>query len=348
MPGIQVLPQNPSFGSQLGQALGSGVSQGISQQLQSHYEQKQKQQQLSALLSALGIGPQEQTMTQQAMGMPSVPQGQGQRPPEQKGINLSPESALAGAIVNPSLAPILGTMLQGQEQRNFKREEAERARSEKLLEPHLQAQTAIPGRKLNLRVARQSIEEGVGPLSGSNLAEITGRKEFTEASGAALNSAMKNYLVDTLGSVSGGGAKPNMYIEQQINKGFPQIGQKKTANLASLEIAEANLKMEEEFLNRLQNKVEQYESRGQIPGRQAVQEAQKEMIPVAEKIQRDTALKIRELQEQEMSKSDLSPTRKVVAGTPLTDKMADILFQKYKTSDKVREMALKLGYDIGE
>lgn len=49
MPEIQILPENPGFGAQLGQALGGGVSQGISAGITQMMEQKKSKQALSAL-----------------------------------------------------------------------------------------------------------------------------------------------------------------------------------------------------------------------------------------------------------------------------------------------------------
>lgn len=60
MPQFQLLPEAPSFGSQLGAALGGGISQGLSASLNSYLENKKQQTALNNMLSALGISPQGQ------------------------------------------------------------------------------------------------------------------------------------------------------------------------------------------------------------------------------------------------------------------------------------------------
>lgn len=49
MPQFQMLPQQPSFGSQLGSQLGSGISQGIGESLGNYFKQKQNARALEGL-----------------------------------------------------------------------------------------------------------------------------------------------------------------------------------------------------------------------------------------------------------------------------------------------------------
>jgi len=125
MPAIQILPPNPSFGSQLGAALGSGAGQGISQALSQHFEMKQKQQQTNQLLAALGISP-EQASQQSAeiptQGQPATrtQQALGQEP---KGLDLTPEKVLAVTMMNPALGASLSTLYQAQQKERGKEKE---------------------------------------------------------------------------------------------------------------------------------------------------------------------------------------------------------------------------------
>lgn len=112
MPQIQVLPANPSFGSQLGQALGGGLSQGIGAALSQMFEQKKQQSKINELMNALGLGaPSAKQSTQSA----EIPQASA---PAEGGIgNLTPEKVLAASLINPQLGTTLSNLYKTQQKK---------------------------------------------------------------------------------------------------------------------------------------------------------------------------------------------------------------------------------------
>lgn len=301
-----MLPGNPGFGSQLGAALGQGMSQGIGQSLNSFFEQKQKQEQARQLLGALGIQSPDSTKSQSGLGslsadLPSKTAG-AQR------LNVTPEGVLAASIINPSLGTALGGLYQGQQKAGDQEREFNYKRAGKVLEEADSARNALIDRRIALNSAKSAIDKDeVGFFSPANisqtLSQITGIDLPQDATGAQLASAGKNFLTSTLARVGGG--RPNQFIEQQIVKATPRIGQSKQANLSSYLPLQAGLEIEEKYLQAIDDLDKMYMQKQGFPPADLARQAQESIRPWV-----DERMKKLEEQLRENLKSPESPMQK--------------------------------------
>lgn len=100
----------------------------------------------------------------------------------------------------------------------------------------------ISAKSNSLSLMESAIREGnVGFFSPDNLAELTGIEGFRTAKGALFISAGKEFF---LGSLKRAGARPNQWIEQQIQKMLPKIGRSTLANLSVVEALKSEMEVE--------------------------------------------------------------------------------------------------------
>lgn len=98
---------------------------------------------------------------------------------------------------------------------------------------------SIALKETSLNLMENAIEEGnIGFLSPDNLAEITGIEALRTGKGAQFVSAGKEFF---LGSLKRAGARPNQWIEQQIQKMLPKIGRTRLANLTVVEALKSEM-----------------------------------------------------------------------------------------------------------
>lgn len=283
MPQIQMLEPSPNFGSQLGAMLGGGISQGLGQTLGSFFEQKKKQEQTKLLLESLGIQSPHETRTGAALGsLNAEAPSQSSQPTGKQTLNLTPESVLTAALINPSVGTALSGIYQGQQKASEHGRDFNYKRAGKVLEEADSARTALIDRRLALNTAKQAIDKDeVGFFSPSNisqtLSQITGIDLPQDATGAQLASAGKNFLISTLAKV--GGSRPNQFIEQQTYKAAPRIGQSKQANIAAYLPLEAGLEIEEKYLQSIDDLDKYYMQKQGFPPADLARQAQEAIRP---------------------------------------------------------------------
>lgn len=197
-----------------------------------------------------------------------------------------------------------------------------------------------------LNLMKDAISEGnLGFFSQDNLANMLGKygEGLRTAKGAQLITAQKEFL---LGNISRAGARPNMYIEQQISKMLPQIGRSEEANESVVRTFEASQNIEKEK-RRLGYELanQQEEEFGFVKGNIA-QQTEEALKPYAKFIQDKLSYQLKNIQEKEMGDQNLyknidKPVRK---GTPLTLKSVQVLIDKYGSKEKAFKKAKSLGY----
>jgi len=238
--------------------------------------------------------------------------------------------------------PNVGKMLQSQKDAGEKRLERKAAlhapATKKYFEGLSDRADALPQKQAALQSMTSAIEGGdLGTFSPDYLAEITGIDAFRTPTGAAFVSSGKEYF---LGSLKRAGARPNQWIEQQIQKMLPQIGRSKEANLTVAETLKTENLIEEKQVElgyQLANELE--ETLGYVP-RDLPQRVAKQMKPFAEEQQKILEEKLRQISSEVVLK-------KVPKGTPLNKEMALQLFKKAKgDKTKAAKIARGLGYDF--
>lgn len=213
--------------------------------------QQAQQQQLMNMLGGGGMGGE-------GMGGEGGFGAQGQ-------VQLSDAQIAALAVTNPKLAEIL----QSQRDLSAKKLEQVREKSFKFAEPILEGASekasAATQSNILLDVAAKSVESGkLEPYKLAYWGEVfpSVKKLLPGIEGPeskAFKTAMKEQLVEALKGVSAKGL--NQYLEKRIADALPEIGLKKGANLAAIEMLksinrqklnEANLaqSMYEEQINR--------------------------------------------------------------------------------------------------
>lgn len=205
---------------------------------------------------------------------------------------------------------------------------------------------AISNKERALQQLDSALESGeTGGFSIDNIARIFGRPELLSQSGAQLIASVKELLISNVGRV---GTRPNQWIEQQIALALPDLGKSNIANKTLGEAIRGEIQLSRERI-RLADQIAKEDidkygyERADIARR--VDEA---LIPIQEKINDNSAYRLRELYEQEKGSSFLrkNSMKKVVEGTPLTKEMYQILKEKYQSPEQVIDNARKLGYTI--
>jgi len=128
-------------------------------------------------------------------------------------------------------------------------------RAGKILEDVGASINSMPEKKLALQALRNAVEKDeTGFFSPSNisgiLSDITGITLPKDATGAQIEAARKNLLINSLNKVGARGL--NQFLEKQIGGAFPQIGQSREANEQALIEAELANDLEEKYLDTVQ------------------------------------------------------------------------------------------------
>ena len=222
-------------------------------------------------------------------------------------------------------------------------------RSDKAVEKASAAIQKAPIRKGLINQQRRDIAsgqtEGIIPF----LVEKTGAEIYRNPESARFKTASKQRFIENLSSL-GGGARPNMFIEQQLVGAQAALGRDAESNQTILDM--------EEFIDDLETQHAQYvreESQkdrdkfGYV--REDVEErADKKMEKFAEQRQDQMAYDIRQRREANMSDEELVREiagKHVVPDTPLTLRAARILMIKNNDDErKAQAESKKLGYRI--
>lgn len=271
-----------SLGQSLGQGIGSGLDLLVSSKLKSMQDEKKMElasqlkrqeqaEKMNQLLSLLGPSGSSEEVVEGELTTSQAPGGR----------EITDEQIMSASLVDPNFARILQSQKEAKEKRTEKRREISSQREYERAKPIFQraderAEQQIP--KANaLAAMKNALQEGnLGYFSPDNLAELTGIEAFRTPKGAEFISSGKEFF---LGSLKRAGARPNMWIEKQIQKMLPKIGRSKEANLSVVALLESEQNVEnayQEILNRLEaeDKAKYGEVKGNI-GRRANAEVQK-------------------------------------------------------------------------
>lgn len=315
-------------------------------------------------------GMQPQPQMQPGQPMPGQPQ-QAVAPPQQPLQPVNPQQQMQSVFERANDEQLIAMQASNipqiqhgakaeQDRRNADRkafrEDRDFAykRAGKFLENIDESRKTVGDQGEALNLMENAIREGNTDFwSADNFANFLGRygEGLRTAKGAQLLNAQKEFLVSDIGRV---GNRPNMWIEQQISGALTKIGRSDEANLTVVEALRARNERDKKRIEVTDALEQQYMKPpsegglGYVPGNIAslVDEAMK---PYNEAAGKKLAYKLRQIQEREnrgnfreMSK------KKVTPGTPLTLEMASMFVEKYKTPEKARENAKKLGYYIPE
>lgn len=236
---------------------------------------------------------------------------------------------------------------RGQERRRF---EADRQFAQGRAGPYLKKidenREAVRAKKFSQKLMMDAIEnENLEFFSPDNLANVTGIEAFRTAKGAQFLTALKENL---LSNISRAGARPNMWIEQQINKMAPQIGRSREANMTVAKMLMAENALIEQEIGIADNLSAEYKQKlGYVPENIAslVDSAMK---PISQDIQDNLSYDMRKIHEKETGKKKLiaGMNKKVPRDTPLTPAMTLLFLDKLKDPKKVLAHAKKMGYKI--
>jgi hypothetical protein len=225
----------------------------------------------------------------------------------------------------------------------------ERQRGAKLLERREQSRETLLQRKADYDIAEQAILQNpkdIGSLKNF-ASDVFHLPQLKTAPAAAFSAAMKDAFVNSIRAIPG--ARPNQWVEQQIQQAMARIGQSDEANLSAMAIGRYKLELEEAE-NQIIDEIEQeYEDRGQKFTGKASKEVFRRLKPIAEEKQFELAYKLKELQEKEMGIEKLQKNlfKSVSKGTPLTPRIAQMLLEEANgNEEKAIKAAQRLGYTI--
>lgn len=231
---VQVIPQTPGFGEQLGKKLSSGLDflmqskvAGMQKEKQlelasqlKREEQKAKMDQLMQLLGGVTPPPLEGEDTididvgEDAFGRPAS-------------SNISDQQILAASFVDPNAARLLQAQKDNAEKRQEKKEERSYKRNEKYLHGLDEAVANMGKTKLALQQMKMALDQGDFESWRNIIGDFTGIEKLKSSSAQVVNSAAKEFLVGTLSEVKG---RPNQFLEQQISKALLNPQYTKGAN----------------------------------------------------------------------------------------------------------------------
>lgn len=287
------------FGTAIGEGLGGGLSSGLKMLAESRVEEM-KTRQLQKLLGSLAPS------ADRSPGLPQVsveaPRAAIQEPsdrieePSGPPPELSDEDILKVYLTNPKL----GKILQAQKENRQKQTAARAKREFEIAKPILKRAgergEIITQKESALSLMENAIqEENLGFMSLDNLAKITGVEGFRSPKGAQFTSASKEYF---LGSLKRAGSRPNQWIEQQIQKMLPLIGQSRAANQTVIETLKTELEVEKEQLRIIRRLAREDENKwGYVKG-DIGERAREDLTTFSDKAQKDLEVRLRSIDAQ--------------------------------------------------
>ncbi len=184
-----------------------------------------------------------------------------------------------------------GDVQKVEERREEKKGERHSRIAEKVIIKADERAAEIPQKEASLDSMELALKEGnLGFFSPDNLAEISGIEGLRSPEGALFKTASKEYF---LGSLKRAGARPNQWIEKQIQDMLAKIGRSKEANLTVTAALRADLDVEKKGLDLTREIAdEQEEKYGYLP-RSLGHEVSQQLLPYAKKRQKELEVELR-------------------------------------------------------
>lgn len=227
---------------------------------------------------------------------------------------------------------------QGQKDSVFK---ANLARSDKFKQEADVIAATIPQKESALGLMEDAIaSKDLSYFSRDNLAEVTGIEGFRSAEGSIFKTAGKEYF---LGSIGRAGARPNQWIEQQIQDMMTKVGRSTEANLSVARAMRNELDIEKERVRLTEEISDQMTAEGDLSQGKLGSTVNKQLAQYAEKKQTELFNDLRAIK----SIAEKSPQkfRKVEPGTEVSLVMVQSLLRQFDNDpEKAAEEAKKLGY----
>lgn len=215
--------------------------------------------------------------------------------------------------------------------------------SQKVLEQADKIAENIPQKRSSLNLMKEAIaNKDFSFFSKDKLADITGIDSLRSEDAAVFKAAGKEYL---LGNIARAGARPNQWIEQQIQEMLPKIGNTPEANLSIARALENELDLDQERVRvteRLASELEQ--KLGYVP-RDLGKRVNDEITQYAERKQNELFNDLRAIKAIADKKGQ--KFMKVHPGTAISRYVAQALLkQNGNDPKKAEEEAKRLGYSF--
>jgi len=247
-----------------------------------------------------------------------------------------------------------------EEELNLEREKQEKTDFQKDREFHTQFSKPIienannilasaPAKKGIMDQWERDIRSGKTSGLGNFLADKTSAEFWRNPESARSKAAGKEYFVESLRTLAPG-ARPNQFIEQQLVAAQPTIGRDVESGLSVLQMQRYLDDLKEKGAElELQLAEQDREKYGY--GRQDIRErARKELTKYAEERQKQLAVNIRTIHEDQLDNNALADElvlEKITPGTPLTERMARIIMIKNNDDENAsRREAERLGFEL--
>jgi hypothetical protein len=319
---LGVLPEAPSFGTQLARGLGAGLGAGVSQASQLAAQlglEKYKQQQRQNLIQQIEGGvsrPSKPPSDEEFLSLlPKIEENIGreltpkdldaiyknwnQFQVEQTGMQADPfaKAKAYAAAGEHELARLETERAKLGEKERIARGEREFLPQKEYIQHASKKNIEYLDKIDQLEADMPTTEFAVGMIEDAlgnadkwaavrdRLAEVTQFPGFRSAAGTELDSAIKNYFLGDLSSIKGGRA--NQFLEKQIRDAYPKAGQDPISNqkiLLGMRLKEKIARLKVEKTRELEQKF--IEKQGYLPTDFKTM-VNKTLIPEVEKIEKD-------------------------------------------------------------
>jgi hypothetical protein len=188
--------------------------------------------------------------------------------------------------------------------------------------------------------ALNTIEQNMTDTGISDfIADATGFEPLRSASASRAKTGLKEYLLSNLVRA---GARPNQWIEQQINSALPNFGRNAEANESVTRILRNQFDLEKSKTDLIFDLAKKDREEYGYEHGDLEERANKELKPIIEKLNDNLSFDLRKIYEKNKSDSELLKVKEVPKGTPLTVKMASLLINKYNGDRAKAEKEAKM------
>ena len=213
---------------------------------------------------------------------------------------ISDESILKATVVDPNIGRALSEAKNRKSAAQSKDRDYNYKRAKPVLEKAEKIRESSPIVKASLNSMEDAISEGnMDYFSLNNLAEKTGIGAFGDADLGKFKAASKNFLVSNVAKF---GARPNMYIEQQVAEMLPKVGKTREGNLSALEMLRFEADINDEFAKTVDALEDLDVAKNGYPSATIGKEADRVMKAYVERRQDELAARLKQLREEEKSK----------------------------------------------